>query len=147
MPSQVLAQPNDDDGLEGDNEEEDEEEEEEDSDVDLPLQGTRDSAWTYLYESKGGYLITQQTRSPTTASPTSPPPNLTPFSKASLHKKSSSLDFVARLSGDSLLGLGLGSGPLEAETEKERKFRKKKSWINGANLARFTAGKGVKEMI
>jgi hypothetical protein len=147
MPSQVLAQPNDDDGLEGDNEEEDEEEEEEDSDVDLPLQGTRDSAWTYLYESKGGYLITQQTRSPTTASPTSPPPNLTPFPKASLHKKSSSLDFVARLSGDSLLGLGLGSGPLEAETEKERKFRKKKSWINGANLARFTAGKGVKEMI
>jgi hypothetical protein len=126
-----------------------EEEDEEDSDTDLPLQGTRDSAWTYLYESKGGYLITQTTRFPTSASPTFPPPNILP--KAPAHKKSSSLDFVARLSGDSLLGLGLGIGPGKEgsfeETDKERKFRKKKSWINGVNLARFSAGKGVREII
>lgn len=138
--------------IEDDDDNDDQDFDEEGGDFGLPLQGTRDSAWDYLYEAKGGYLITHATRSPTTSSPTYPP-NVLPRNlssspekggKFSLHKKSSSLDFVARLSGDGLFGLGSGEGE---ETEMERKFRKKTSWINGVTLTRFNAGKGIKEII
>jgi hypothetical protein len=120
------------------------EEEDDGMDVDLPLQGTRDSAWDYLYEAKGGYLVTQTTRTPSSSATSSPPQQCsTTFvdvvvpPKHSVHKKSSNLDFVARLSGESIY---------EA-TEKDKRFMKKKSWINGVNLARFSAGKGVREII
>jgi hypothetical protein len=72
------------------------------SDFSLPLQGTHDSAWDYLYEAKGGYLVTRE-----------PSP---------------------RRSGD--------------ETARRCK---KRSWGKGValklDLARFSAGKGVREMI
>tara|TARA_R110002003_G_scaffold193_18_gene15068 strand:- start:9366 stop:11285 length:1920 start_codon:yes stop_codon:yes gene_type:complete len=122
------------------------------SEISLPLQGTRDSAWDYLYESKGGYLITRErsvspisipqhrTRSPTLEDGVvrrSVSPGL------ASHAKSSSLDLMARLSGDS----GVEGG--EAEKAKAKGHRKKKSWSVGVNvnLARFSAGKGVREII
>jgi hypothetical protein len=50
---------------------------------------------------------------------------------------------MARLSGDS----GVEGG--EAEKAKAKGHRKKKSWSVGVNvnLARFSAGKGVREII
>ena len=131
------------------------------SEISLPLQGTRDSAWAYLYESKGGYLITRE-HSVSPVSSSTPPQEsqslytqslltqslhrvptfedtIVPRSMSPEHKKSNSLDFMTRLSGDSLLESS------EDVKEREKKHRKKKSWVN-VNLARFSA-KGVKEMI
>lgn len=64
------------------------------------------------------------------------------------HKKSSSLDFLSRLSGDSLLE----SSDEVREREKRQRERKKKSWsfdkVNlNMGMARFGGGKGVREMI
>ncbi|KAF2824336.1 hypothetical protein CC86DRAFT_326949 [Ophiobolus disseminans] len=145
-----------------------------DDEIQLPLQGTRDSAWAYLYEAKGGYLIqnsSTSTSSPFHSSshhPTAPSPSssISVFPHQSLltqslqriptyddtfeasrqHKKASSLDFMTRLSGD---------GARE-EREREKKA-KKKSWMAlekvgkgmgmHVSMSRFSAGKGVREMI
>ena len=128
--------------------------------MDLPLQGTRDSAWAYLYESKGGYLINQPTRA-TSVSPISSTSPLLPrqslltqslqriptyedtiIRSSSQHKKSSSLDFMTRLSGDSSESVR----EREREREKANRQRKKKSWVYGG-MGRFSAGRGVREMI
>jgi hypothetical protein len=182
-----------------------------DSDWSLPLQGTRDSAWAYLYESKGGYLInppplpTSHSISPiSSTSPllphatrnrtstfedtvlsrgTSPHLSLSHKRSESLltqmrnrtptfedashirsvsqtrnrtptfddarspagHKKSSSLDFMTRLSGDSLL-------ESSEEVRERARNNKKKSWgslgvgVNAA-MARFSKGQGIREII
>jgi hypothetical protein len=105
------------------------------SEISLPLQGTRDSAWDYLYESKGGYLVTRDHS-------VSPISRREPTYEDSVVVTTSSpkLGLVARLSGDGLLG-----------EEKETRQKKKKSWNVGVNLnlnmARFSAGRGVKEII
>jgi hypothetical protein len=142
MPSFALAQPStsrpqrhvDEEGEEG---EEDEEDEQETSEIFLPLQGTHESAWDYLYEAKGGYLLTQ---SPTalTHRPTYEDRIILPSKKPRQHKKSASLDFLSRLKGENY-------------EEMERRHRKKQSWSGsvGMNMhfAKFSAGKGVKEII
>jgi hypothetical protein len=75
------------------------------SDLSLPLQGTHDEAWDYLYEAKGGYLVRREE----------------PGAR------------VERWSGD------------------DARRCKKRSWGKGValkfDLARFSAGKGVREMI
>jgi hypothetical protein len=178
-----------------------------DSDWSLPLQGTRDSAWAYLYESKGGYLINPpplphsispisstspllphatRNRTPTFedtvlsrgTSPhlslshkrseslltqmrnRTPTPTFEPRSESQTrnrtptfddtrspagHKKSSSLDFMTRLSGDSLL-------ESSEEVRERARNNKKKSWgslgvgVNAA-MARFSKGQGIREII
>lgn len=193
-------------------EEVDVEREPEVEDWSLPLQGTRDSAWAYLYESKGGYLVNPPAPSlPHSISPMSSTSPLLPahsapqslltqslqrlpnyedtvvstrsnsptamvispklssstlpaltfghkksastavgsiISPASVkpsqtHKKSSSLDFMSRLSGDSLL-------ESSEETRERERARKKKSWVNlsvnmNAAIAKFQGG-GVREI-
>ncbi|EAT79039.2 hypothetical protein SNOG_13592 [Parastagonospora nodorum SN15] len=121
--------------------EEDEECDEEDGDF-LPLQGTctRDSeAWSYLYQAKGGYLITAPGRTITSSSTSEEKKASPTFRDVVLHRKRSSVDFVARLSGESARG---------EEKDKAKRFGMKKSWIGGVGLGigRF-AGKGVKEII
>jgi hypothetical protein len=110
------------------------------SDISLPLQGTHDSAWDYLYESKGGYLITpDQCISPISmSSPVRTPPvyeDMIVVVPRRQHRKTASLDLVSRLSG--------------VEDEGAKRHRKKKSWSVGVNvnLARFSSGKGVKEIV
>jgi hypothetical protein len=113
---------------------EDDEDDDEDEDDELPLQGTHESAWDYLYEAKGGYLLTRQTA----RRPTYEDTVILASKKPRQHKKSASLDFVSRLKGESV-------------QEMERRHRKKQSWSGSVgmnlNLARFSAGKGVKEII
>ncbi|KAH7382527.1 hypothetical protein DE146DRAFT_623439 [Phaeosphaeria sp. MPI-PUGE-AT-0046c] len=125
--------PHHDDG--GDNE--DYEDDDADSDAGfLPLQGTstRDSAWDYLYEAKGGYLITQQ-RSVEAVDRS--------VRTRRGHAKSSSLDLVARLGGENVT-----IEEQAQEGEKERRRRKKKSWSMGAGLGKLAIGGGkVKEII
>ncbi|KAH7062850.1 hypothetical protein BKA63DRAFT_526598 [Paraphoma chrysanthemicola] len=116
------------------------------SDMSLPLQGTRDSAWDYLYESKGGYLITRERSvSPISSSYAQTRASTFQFPNVSKHGKTSSLDLVARLSGNRDMV------EREKGKEKEKGHKKKKSWsgvVNvSVNLARFSAGKGVREMI
>jgi hypothetical protein len=68
------------------------------------------------------------------------------ISRIVAHKKSSSLDFVSRLSGESLLESS--SEVREREVaEKRKRERKGKGWSIGVNIARFTHSKGVKEII
>ncbi|OAL03373.1 hypothetical protein IQ06DRAFT_215664 [Phaeosphaeriaceae sp. SRC1lsM3a] len=105
----------------------------------LPLQGTstRDSAWDYLYEAKGGYLITRERTVETTSPSTRPRRG---------HAKSSSLDLVARLGGENV---SVGE---EQEGEKEKRRRKKKSWSMGGGLsmgklAMVGGGSKVREII
>ncbi|KAH8709988.1 hypothetical protein GQ44DRAFT_743007 [Phaeosphaeriaceae sp. PMI808] len=103
----------------------------------LPLQGTRDSAWEYLYESKGGYLGLE--RVPTVEEVVVVARGVSPeVAGEGLQAKRSVVDFVARLSGDSLLE--------SSEEVREKKQKKKRSWNVGVNLARFSASKGVKEI-
>jgi hypothetical protein len=121
MPSLIGASPCDSPPQHHDDENEDDEQ-------NLPLQGTRDSAWDYLYESKGGYLLAgQPSRRPTYEDTV-----IMQSKKPRQHKKAASLDFVSRLKGESM-------------QEMERKHRKK-SWSGSGlkmDFARFTAGKGV----
>ncbi|KAL5119434.1 hypothetical protein ACEQ8H_002703 [Pleosporales sp. CAS-2024a] len=129
-----------------------EEEKEEEEAFSLPLQGTRDSAWEYLYEAKGGYLMTSGRSRAPSARPSAVRPPRRLFvqtfgdrrstggkNKAVVHhKKSSSIDFVARLSGDGLFSSAAAG---------EEGLRKKMNWVHGVNLARFAPGKKAKEMI
>jgi hypothetical protein len=68
----------------------------------LPLQGSRENAWDYLYEAKGGYLLDQSAaalaRQPTYADEAV----VVPAKKVRQHKKAASLDFLARLKGESV---------------------------------------------
>ncbi|KAH7070936.1 hypothetical protein FB567DRAFT_538931 [Paraphoma chrysanthemicola] len=116
------------------------------SELDLPLQGTRDSAWDYLYESKGGYLVTRERSvSPISSSYVQTRASTFQFPNVAKHGKMSSLDLVSRLSGNTNM--------VEAEKGKDKYkgHKKKKSWsgvVNvSVNLARFSAGKGVREII
>ncbi|KAJ4363001.1 hypothetical protein N0V83_010118 [Neocucurbitaria cava] len=174
--------------------------------ISLPLQGTRDSAWDYLYEKSSsssryggrrpssrehsvspieppaavaGSDITALPQLPTTKATMSlsrtpvfddfiipslslPPTQTQSFSSSTLHSQfkpssRSRRDFVARLSGDSLLESTTSSSSNSEEvrareTEKAKKHRKKMSWSGKVNVnlaARFSAaaGKGVKEII
>lgn len=121
--------------IHNDHDQDDEEGDFDDDDEEfLPLQGTstststRDSAWDYLYEAKGGYLITRER-------------SLEPTAGQSIrarrgHAKSSSLDLVARLGGENIND---GGGVVvQGESEKEKRRRKKKSWSMGMG-----AGLGV----
>ncbi|KAH7359555.1 hypothetical protein BKA66DRAFT_427252 [Pyrenochaeta sp. MPI-SDFR-AT-0127] len=106
--------------------------------ISLPLQGTRDSAWDYLYERKNAPREH--------SNQCSSPPEDKPLSKekgSKLHAKSSSLDFVARLGGDGVVELSEEA----RERELAKKQRKKRSWSVNVNLSRFSTSKGVKEII
>jgi hypothetical protein len=67
----------------------------------LPLQGTHDNAWDYLYEAKGGYLL-DQSAAALARQPTYAKQIVVPAKKVRQHKKSASLDFLARLKGESV---------------------------------------------
>jgi hypothetical protein len=128
MPSLVGASPSNSPPQHHDDDDDDDEDDEQE----LPLQGTRDSAWDYLYEAKGGYLLAgQPSRRPTYEDTV-----IMQSKKPRQHKKSASLDLVSRLKG-------------EGVQEMERRHRKKQSW-SGSGLkmefARFGACKGVKEI-
>lgn len=99
------------------------------SDLSLPLQGTRDSAWDYLYESKGGYLITRERSvSPISSSYAQTRASTFQFPTVAKHGKTSSLDLVARLSGDTdMLATEKGK-------DKEKGHKKKKSWSGVVNV-------------
>jgi hypothetical protein len=80
-----------------------------------------------------------------THAPSSSLPSTTSTSllgKMAQHRKSSSLDFATRVSGESLFE----SSDEVREREKKRE-RKGKGWSIGVNIARFTHSKGVKEII
>jgi hypothetical protein len=103
------------------------------SEISLPLQGTQDSAWDYLYESKGGYLVAHE------HSEAPRPRRREPTYEDSIIEPR---DLVTRLSGDN----GVGE-------QGTTRHRKKKSWgaSVGLNLTvnrpRFSVTKCVKEMI
>ncbi|KAF1913317.1 hypothetical protein BDU57DRAFT_458096 [Ampelomyces quisqualis] len=99
----------------------DEEEEEEEEEEEPPLQTPQNSAWTYLYESKGGYLIPPHHRRATSF------PAPTPRAPA-LQSCAQVADFVARVRG-------------EAQLHGEKR-EKMKSW-GGArvHLGRFGVGR------
>lgn len=148
--------------------------------ISLPLQGTRDSAWDYMYERKPS--CREHSVSPIQSQSISPPspvecditalPQLKgtlssaptfdeltvvnqrprpskdesffPKERSTiLHAKSSSVDFMTRLSGDGL------QEPSEEARERElaKKQAKKRSWSVNVNLSRFSTSKGVKEII
>jgi hypothetical protein len=87
-------------------------------------------------------IITPTSYPQTTAPPSSLPSTTSLLSKMARHRKSSSLDFATRVSGESLFE----SSDEVREREKKRE-RKGKGWSIGVNIARFTHSKGVKEII
>ncbi|CAO2652779.1 Nn.00g021900.m01.CDS01 [Neocucurbitaria sp. VM-36] len=152
--------------------------------ISLPLQGTRDSAWDYLYEKTSASvrpardlsvspIEDSESRVPRAAAAAaaaaagsditalpalkgtlSRAPTFDDFVIPSLSlpvqsRTSHAHDFVSRLSGDS--GVEASGEVREREKERDReqakKHRKKMSWSVNVNLARFSASKGVKEII
>jgi hypothetical protein len=87
-------------------------------------------------------IITPTPYPQTTPPPSSHPSTTSLLSKMARHRKSSSLDFATRVSGESLFE----SSDEVREREKKRE-RKGKGWSIGVNIARFTHSKGVKEII
>jgi hypothetical protein len=80
-----------------------------------------------------------------TALPSSLPTAPSLMSKMAKHRKSTSLDFGTRLSGESLLESS--EETKEKKKREKEKERKGKGWSIGVNIARFTHSKGVREMI
>jgi hypothetical protein len=132
------------------------------SELSLPLQGARNSAWNYLYESKGGYLVKPTSAHPSTSLPsldTADPPGsrllaalddtapLVPSTSLSQdvvlterlpHRavvKASSLDLAARRSGEEAISRSSDdSMTRSSEQRKKQKQRRRRGWSVNMNM-------------